>query len=94
MRPLARQQRAFRSWLAVFAEICLSNELRKATTSCFVISRIGSIGTIAKELHKLIQAAAVKGHRGSGGLRLLGLQPQLLLKWLRLSGASDSPSDR
>jgi hypothetical protein len=35
----------------------------------------GLIGTIAKKLHELVQAAAVKGHRGSGGLRLLGLQP-------------------
>ena len=33
------------------------------------------IGTIAKEMHKLVQAAAVKDHRGSGGLRFLGLQP-------------------
>jgi len=33
------------------------------------------IGPIAKELHKLVQATAVKGHRSSGGLRFLGLQP-------------------
>ena len=33
------------------------------------------IQTIAKELNKLVQTAAVKGHRESGSLRVLSLQP-------------------
>ncbi|HET9377518.1 MAG TPA: hypothetical protein VFO40_21265 [Chthoniobacterales bacterium] len=40
---------------------------------CDVAERL--IEAIAKELHKLVQTAAVKGHRRWGGLRVLGLQP-------------------